>query len=54
MSQSRQETEVQAESLLSALQEKEEMAKEKAQLAVELTALERNRKLLTEEVDTLR
>lgn len=54
LSQNHQEMEVQAESLLSALQEKEEMAKEKAQLDVELTALERNRKLLTEEVDTLR
>lgn len=54
LAHSQREMEVQADSLFSALQEKEKMAKEKAQLAVELTALERHRKLLTEEADTLR
>lgn len=51
---SHREIEVQADSLYSTLQEKEKLAKEKAQLAVELTALERHRKLLTEEADSLR
>lgn len=54
LAQSHQEMEMQAASLLRTLQEKEEMAKEKAQLAVELTAVERHRKLLTEEIDPLR
>lgn len=51
---SRREIEMQADSLLRFLQEQEEMAKEKAQLSVELTALERHRRLLMEERDTLR
>lgn len=54
LAQSRQETEAQANALLRALQEKEELTKEKGQLAVELTVLERQRKGLLEEADTLR
>ncbi|ETE72955.1 Rootletin, partial [Ophiophagus hannah] len=45
---------MQTDSLIRVLQEKEEIAKEKAQLAVELTAMQRQKKLLTEETDTLR
>lgn len=54
LAQSHREIEMQTGSLIRALQEKEDIAKEKAQLAVELTAMQRQKKLLTEETDTLR
>lgn len=54
LAQSHREIEMQTDSLIRVLQEKEDIAKEKAQLAVELTAMQRQKKLLTEETDTLR
>lgn len=54
LAHSHQELEIQADALLRTTQEKEELAKEKAWLAVEFNALERQRKGLLEEMDTLR
>lgn len=54
LAQSHREIEMQTDSLIRVLQEKEEIAKEKAQLAVELTAMQRQKKLLTEETVSLR